>query len=621
MTTTGPEVLWEVVHPSCPLRAEPHFDAKVLGWKQRGNHISCSEITTDGWLKISDGRGWMLSDMQGLHGLGSLLQPRRGQEVDLAVDEPQPQGICCLEVTFAQVAARAFPSRDAIALCYRRKGELVFARSQNFAGWLRLAGEEGWMLAFAPEHGQLLQPREAKESVQVDLWSLCDLWSTVRRKKRMLTPADVKALKDAEEGTKIMAGMDYEHHVATGNAEPLVEDGLLTKEDLSRPEEWIRQRIFANSLLRMVKEEPPFCELCPPDFRLTPRPLPQELFKAKDLAEVKGQPPESREKAPKAPEPKAAGYNGRATGVDPPAFGFPDRRGAKGASMGQRDFFLGGASKGQGAAGVRNGRAGRQAKGKGGKGKGPFGKMPFGGFGPGMAGMGDMDMPGLGVMPVEVNGEEMLMTEAGLIVDPATQAPVGVLNPATGEVAEITEEHMQTLMQTLGQINMVELDGRPYLMMAGLLVDPQTQEVAFKVEPDGTVIDAATGEACGMIDVDNADNPDVIPTKTPPKTFKDENLDAHGWYERAKELMADDYYYQAAAAFGEALQCCQEERAVELEFECELLKGRASCWRKMKEFKSLLEDAEKLISYDADDQEALEWKRLAMDELGKARRR
>ena len=42
------------------------------------------------------------------------------------------------------------------------KGELVFARSQNFAGWLRLAGEEGWMLAFAPEHGQLLQAKEAK---------------------------------------------------------------------------------------------------------------------------------------------------------------------------------------------------------------------------------------------------------------------------------------------------------------------------------------------------------------------------------------------------------------------------------------------------------------------------
>lgn len=38
-------------------------------------------------------------------------------------------------------------------------------------------------------------------------------------------------------------------------------------------------------------------------------------------------------------------------------------------------------------------------------------------------------------------------------------------------------------------------------MMAGLLVDPQTQEVPYKVEPDGTVVDTATGEACGMVDV------------------------------------------------------------------------------------------------------------------------
>lgn len=608
--TTGPEVLWEVVHPSCPLRAEPHFDSKVLGWKQRGNHVSCSEITTDGWLKVANGPGWILSDMQGLHGLGSLLQPRRGEEVDLAIEEPQPQGICCLEVTFAQVAVRAFPSRDAIALCYRRKGELIFARSQNFSGWLRLAGEEGWMLAFAPEHGQLLKAKEAKETLQVDLWALCDFWSSFRRKKRMLAPADVKALKDAEEGTKIMAGMDYEHHVSTGNAEPLVEDGLLTQEDLGRTEEWIRQRLFATSLLRMVKEEPPFCEQCP-DFRLTPRPLPQELFKAKDLAEVKGQPPSTPTAQAKA------GYNA-SRGVDPPV-GVRDRdkgRGGNGASMHQTDFFsLGGASKS--SHGSRKG--GRQAKGKGkGLQKG-FGKMPgFGGLG---------DMPGLGVVPVEMNGEEMLMTEAGLILDPETQAPVGMLNPMTGEVQEITEEHVQNLMQNLGQmqISMVELDGRQFILMAGLLVDPMTQEVAYKVEPDGTVLDAATGEPCGMIELDN---PDVIPTtttttttKSAPKTFKDENLDAHGWCERAKELMADDYYYQAAAAFSEALQCCQEERAVELEFECELLKGRASCWRKMNEFKSLLEDAEKLISYDADDQEALEWKRLAMNELSQARRR
>lgn len=28
-----------------------------------------------------------------------------------------------------------------------------------------------------------------------------------------------------------------------------------------------------------------------------------------------------------------------------------------------------------------------------------------------------------------------------------------------------------------------------------------------------------------------------------------QNLDAHGWYERAKELVADDYFYQERVAY------------------------------------------------------------------------
>lgn len=50
------------------------------------------------------------------------------------------------------------------------------------------------------------------------------------------------------------------------------------------------------------------------------------------------------------------------------------------------------------------------------------------------------DLAALGVSPVEINGQEMLMSEAGLILDPNSGAPVGVMNPATGEVQEITEE-------------------------------------------------------------------------------------------------------------------------------------------------------------------------------------
>ena len=58
------------------------------------------------------------------------------------------------------------------------------------------------------------------------------------------------------------------------------------------------------------------------------------------------------------------------------------------------------------------------------------------GFGKGL----DAELAALGVQPVEINGQQMLMSEAGLILDPETHAPVGVMNPATGEVQEITEE-------------------------------------------------------------------------------------------------------------------------------------------------------------------------------------
>ncbi|CAJ1395337.1 unnamed protein product [Effrenium voratum] len=586
MVSNGPEVVWEVVHTSCPVRSEPHFDARVLSWKRRGQQVISSEMTTDGWLKISDGRGWMLSDLQ-MKGIGALLQPRRGQDILLAIEEPQTQGICCMEVTFAQVAVRASPSRDAIALCYRRKGELVFARSLNFSGWLKLAGEEGWMLAFAPEHGTLLQPRE--EDPQVDLWAVADLWTAVRRKKRMLTPADSKSLKDAEEGTKLMASMDYEHHVSTGNAEPLVEDGLLKKEDLGRPEEWVRQRLFAHSLVRMAKEEPPFCDVCPPDFRLTPRPLPKELFESMVLAEVQGEPgaptssSSSTARKPQQPPPPQERFKERQLPREP----LPRAGGHHigGAGRNGRDFSLGGTSK------PSKGKARGGSKGGYGKGSlGGFGKGGMGGFGKGGFGM-DLGMGGMGmetgVVPVEINGEEFLMTQEGLVFDPDTQAPIGLFNPQTGEVHEITEEHVKNLMENIGQVGMVELNGRPYILMAGLLVDPQTQAVAFKVEPDGTVVDAQTGEPCGMLDLnDLSGEPQLVPSSKQPnqpsrasQPFTDENLDAHGWAERARELAADDYFYQAAAAFGEALKCCEDERAVELDFECELLKGRAFCWR------------------------------------------
>mmetsp|Transcript_4541 Transcript_4541/g.10627 ORF Transcript_4541/g.10627 Transcript_4541/m.10627 type:complete len:634 (-) Transcript_4541:52-1953(-) len=633
MSSNGPEVLWEVSRPSCPIRAEPHFNAEVLRWKRQGDRVSCIEMTMDGWLKIADDRGWMISDMQGLHGIGEVLSPKRGEDVKLAVEEPHSQGVCCLEIVYAQVAVRSSPSRDAVALYYRRKGELVFARSQNFGGWLRLAGEEGWMLANAPEHGTLLRVREV--TANADLWSLSDLWAAVRRKRRMLSPTDVRSLKDAEEGTLLMADMDYEHHVKTGNAECLVEDGLLLKEDLKKPDDWIRQRLFAYSLLRMAKEEPPLNELCPGDFKLTPRPPPMDLFKKITLEEVQGEPKHSNFSHDREEKYSSAKFgNGSSGGYGFGHGGHSNGRGAGNNSgpgfFKQHDFSLGGhrdkgpPNRGRGGRGSARPTAGKGRSGKGMKGMGK-------GFGGMMDGMGGV--PGLdGVMSVDINGREYLMTQEGLVFDPDTQMPFGVLHPETGEVVEITEE----MLAGLSQMAMVELNGRPYLFVGGFLVDPQTQAVAFQVEQDGTVLDALTGEPCGMLEMD--EEPVIRATSSSNKaqsqkssrpgqsrsafSFEDENLDARGWSDRARELMADDYYYQAAAAFGEALKCCEEERAVELDFECDLLRGRAFCFRKMREFKSLLEDAERLLGYDADDKEAKEWRDVALAEMssGGARR-
>ncbi|OLP98730.1 hypothetical protein AK812_SmicGene18772 [Symbiodinium microadriaticum] len=551
-----------------------------------GDRVSCIEMTMDGWLKIADDRGWMISDMQGLHGIGEVLSPKRGEDVKLAVevsaawklfthsaddrgfddehddddggddgdgedevcggndddDDDDDDGDYVEDEADDHVAVRASPSRDAVALYYRRKGELVFARSQNFGGWLRLAGvslsEEGWMLAHAPEHGTLLRVREALTkrasammvatvvlmvvimtmlmavmvTANADLWSLSDLWAAVR----MLSPTDVRSLKDAEEGTLLMADMDYEHHVKTGNAECLVEDGLLLKaamkallsvqhmseEDLKKPDDWIRQRLFAASsdaysLLRMAKEEPPLNELCPGDFKLTPRPPPMDLFKKITLEEENFS--------------SAKFGNGSSGGYGFGHGGHSNGRGTANNSgpgfFKQHDFSLGGhRDKGPPNRGEPSsyGGKGRNGKGMKGMGKGFGGMMDGMGGVPGLDGSAAADR-GERVMSVDINGREYLMTQVVEI----TEVPRGLVEKRGSDDAgwSQTGAHQwtaQEMLAGLSQMAMVELNGRPYLFVGGFLVDPQTQAVAFQVEQDGTVVDALTGEPCGMLEMRGA---------------------------------------------------------------------------------------------------------------------
>lgn len=511
-----PRRVYEVEHKLCNVRDEPHMEARVIAVKMRGQRVACTEITMDGWVRLADEPGWMATNLRGVQGLDEVMRPV-ADDIELAVEAHQAQGICCLEVVFAQVAVRLSPSRQAPATGFRKRGEYVFAHTQSFDGWVQLVGGEGWMLLSVPEHGTLLRPRDDDAIRRLDLWALCDVWSAMRV-RRSLLPADIRALKDAEESVLLMTNMDFEHHVETGNAEPLVEDGLLMEEDLERTETWIRQRLFANTLARMVREEAPFSKLVP-FFTLSPRFPPLELFVAPDSLDGRG-----------------------------------------GMYAGHHDID-------------------------------------------------DGDVPD--VCMIEHEGRTYIMEADGMVFDPDTHEAVGVWNQETNQIEEVPGM----------QVAMVQVGDETYMLAAdGTVYDPETEEpIGYMnpqtrqfepIDPNEPVI--VTAEE---LEQEGAYDPDGEYEHRDP----DEPVDALGWSERARELAAEKYWYQSAEAYSEALKCCENERAVELEFECEILRGRAACWRQLRDHMSLLKDAERILDYDDGDKQALEWRRLANEALAHRR--
>merc|ERR1711920_1013547 len=121
----------------------------------------------NGWLKLASEPGWLASHMRGMEEIDEVARliddqmNESGAGVNLAVQEYQPQGICCFEVVLDPgMPVRASPSRTANAIALRKTGEYVFAAWQNFDGWVKLTGEDGWMLASSTDKGEMLKPRK-----------------------------------------------------------------------------------------------------------------------------------------------------------------------------------------------------------------------------------------------------------------------------------------------------------------------------------------------------------------------------------------------------------------------------------------------------------------------------
>ncbi|CAK0829110.1 unnamed protein product, partial [Prorocentrum cordatum] len=176
-------------------------------------------------------------------------------------------------------AARRVPSRDAEAIAMRYQGELVFARSQSFDQWVRLAGEEeGWMLAATEDMGELLLPLHGLP--HLDLWLLCDLWRSARASaaKGELDQKAQSDLKDAEARARLAAVAAFERlqfdeeacSWRVSEACPEQEDpvalGLLAREDLQVGEAGmarIVRHIFSRQLPRFCSDEPGLRRLVP----------------------------------------------------------------------------------------------------------------------------------------------------------------------------------------------------------------------------------------------------------------------------------------------------------------------------------------------------------------------
>jgi len=260
------------------------MQAKLKAKKSRGGRLICSEITMNGWVKLANEPGWFICHMQGIDGIAEVALPVDGTSnglggaVDLAVPEYQPQGLCCLEVAFKSgVPVREGPSKDSKIRVNRKQGELVFAHTQNFDGWVKLWGEDGWMLANHEEWGCLLRPRLARG---VDFWALGDAWAAARRPRNgVLGAREVAELKELERKMLGATTSLWEQHASEGKLQDLVDTGLLCKEDLTHSEHWVFQRLFAGVLRQAVQEEAYLKDLLP-DFRLSERVPP--LFGAED---------------------------------------------------------------------------------------------------------------------------------------------------------------------------------------------------------------------------------------------------------------------------------------------------------------------------------------------------
>lgn len=287
--------LFEVVRAASTVHLEAHMEAPVVSVRSRGMRVIASEVTMNGWLRLTGEPGWILQNMHGAtKGLEESLRLVE-DSAELVVDNYHSQGLACLEVIAPEgMSVRMAPNLDAEVLGNRRFGECVFAHTQTFDGWVRLNNGDGWIQGIFPSNAstpskpsshhrpgrRLLRPRDPDGVEHLDLWALDAAWTTARRSnvQNKLSSSEVDLLKRLEKMTSEAAKNRFSEYRISGNGGALVNAGLVTETQLEQPSSWIKQSIFANLLVFNAKL-PAFKDLLGglgPHFRVPPLPEAEE---------------------------------------------------------------------------------------------------------------------------------------------------------------------------------------------------------------------------------------------------------------------------------------------------------------------------------------------------------
>lgn len=151
-----PAHAFQVVHDMANVREDCSLTSISLERKTRGDVVGACLESFDGWIRLDGEPGWMMKDMKGTLGIGTLLSPM-GKPKAQAYTGPSDFATQLFEVVYKHVAVRASPMRNAMMLQLKMQGEEVQASYQTYDGWIYVPELDGWMLSSDAQLGQLLR--------------------------------------------------------------------------------------------------------------------------------------------------------------------------------------------------------------------------------------------------------------------------------------------------------------------------------------------------------------------------------------------------------------------------------------------------------------------------------